>query len=161
MLPSVSEPEAAIQESNEADIHKLDESTIENILVDKIEGPRILGKIDLPPETEKPKQADEKRKRKRIPIEKREGGSNNGKPSGTGTPVQRDPTRPSSGAKPILRRDLRSPASSTNRSAASPRDQKEIDKKEIQEKIRETQAKLAGTGGRGRGVEGKISSRTS
>ncbi len=54
-----------------------------------------------------------------------------------------------------LRRDLRSPASATNRSAASPRDQKEIDKKEIQEKIRETQAKLAGTGGRGRGSKAK------
>ena len=63
--------------------------------------------------------------------------------------------RPSSGAKPILRRDLRSPASSTNRSTARPRDQKEIDKKEIQEKIRETQAKLAGTGGRGRGSKAK------
>jgi len=135
------------------EVERSEEATIENIHVDKIEGPRILGKIDLPVETEKPKQADEKRKRKRIPIEKRDGGG--GKPSGNGTPVQRDPTRPSSGAKPILRRDLRSPASATNRSAAGPRDQKEIDKKEIQEKIRETQAKLAGTGGRGRGSKAK------
>src|SRR5664279_3120591 len=69
----------------ESEIEKGEESTIENIHVDKIEGPRILGKIDLPVETEKPKQADEKRKRKRIPIEKREGGG--GKPSGNGTPV--------------------------------------------------------------------------
>jgi translation initiation factor IF-2 len=138
----------------EPEVEKDEEATIENILVDKIEGPRILGKIDLPVETEKPKQQDEKRKRTRIPIAKREGQSN-GKPSGTGTPVQRDPTRPSSGAKPILRRDLRSPASATNRSSANPRDQKEIDKKEIQEKIRETQAKLAGTGGRGRGSKAK------
>jgi translation initiation factor IF-2 len=147
-------PEEITVETEEAEIEKPDEANIENILVDKIEGPRILGKIDLPPETEKPKQADEKRKRKRIPIEKRDGGGVT-KPSGNGVPVQRDPTRPSSGAKPILRRDLRSPASSTNRSAASPRDQKEIDKKEIQEKIRETQAKLAGTGGRGRGSKAK------
>ena len=152
-------PEAKPEEIVEVviipEVEKEDEANIENILVDKIEGPRILGKIDLPVETEKPKQIDEKRKRKRIPIEKREGGNNNGKPSGTGTPVQREPTRPSSGAKPILRRDLRSPASATNRSAATPRDQKEIDKKEIQEKIRETQAKLAGTGGRGRGSKAK------
>src|SRR5450432_4279192 len=146
----VAEPEVIVAEASDPQVEEADEATIENILVDKIEGPRILGKIDLPPaEAEKPKQIDEKRKRKRIPIEKREGGgNNNGKPSGIGTPVQRDPTRPSSGAKPILRRDLRSPASATNRSTASPRDQKEIDKKEIQEKIRETQAKLAGTGGR-------------
>jgi translation initiation factor IF-2 len=145
--------EEIILEADQPEIERADEANIENILVDKIEGPRILGKIDLPLETEKPKQADEKRKRKRIPIEKREGGG--GKPSGNGTPVQRDPTRPSSGAKPILRRDLRSPASSTNRSTASPRDQKEIDKKEIQEKIRETQAKLAGTGGRGKSSKAK------
>jgi translation initiation factor IF-2 len=155
--PVVSEPVEEISNTTEQATEETEEATIENILIDKIEGPRILGKIDLPVETEKPKQADEKRKRKRIPIEKREGGGNssNGKPAGPGTPVQRDPTRPSSGAKPILRRDLRSPASNTNRSPASPRDQKEIDKKEIQEKIRETQAKLAGTGGRGRGSKAK------
>jgi translation initiation factor IF-2 len=153
--PIVAEPAEIVLHPDETHVEQLDEATIENILVEKIEGPRILGKIDLPAETEKPKQADEKRKRKRIPIEKREGSNNNGKPSGTGTPVQRDPTRPSSGAKPILRRDLRSPASNTNRAAASPRDQKEIDKKEIQEKIRETQAKLAGTGGRGKSSKAK------
>ncbi len=155
--PVVAEPVEEISNTTEQATEEPEEATIENILIDKIEGPRILGKIDLPVETEKPKQADEKRKRKRIPIEKREGGGNssNGKPTGPGTPVQRDPTRPSSGAKPILRRDLRSPASNTNRSPASPRDQKEIDKKEIQEKIRETQAKLAGTGGRGRGSKAK------
>jgi translation initiation factor IF-2 len=146
------EAEEIIQELAEPEMEKSGEAAIENIFVDKIEGPRILGRIDLPIETEKPKQADEKRKRKRIPIEKREGG---GKPSGNGTPMQRDPTRPSSGAKPILRRDLRSPASSTNRSTASTREQKEIDKKEIQEKIRETQAKLAGTGGRGKSSKAK------
>jgi translation initiation factor IF-2 len=152
--PVVSEQLEIISKNSEPEMEESEEATIENIFIDKIEGPRILGKIDLPLETEKPKQADEKRKRKRIPIEKREGGGG-GKPSGNGIPIQRDPTRPSSGAKPILRRDLRSPASNTNRSTASPRDQKEIDKKEIQEKIRETQAKLAGTGGRGRGSKAK------
>ncbi|HEY8732957.1 MAG TPA: translation initiation factor IF-2, partial [Puia sp.] len=155
-LPPVEVPEEILPETADSEIEKDDEATIENILVDKIEGPRIIGKIDLPQETEKPKQIDEKRKRKRIPIEKREGGGvGGGKPASNGIPVQRDPARPSSGAKPILRRDLRSPASNTNRAAASPRDQKEIDKKEIQEKIRETQAKLAGTGGRGRGSKAK------
>ena len=155
VLPEIEEPKAIIPPSGEAEEEKADEANIENIQVDKIEGPRIIGKIDLPAETEKPKQSDEKRKRTRIPIAKREGTNGGGKPSGTGTPVQRDPTRPSSGAKPILRRDLRSPASNTNRPAVNARDQKEIDKKEIQEKIRETQAKLAGTGGRGRGSKAK------
>src|SRR5688572_28026833 len=46
---------------------------IENIKADKLEGPKILGKIDLPVESDtRPKQHDEKRKRKRIPIEKKE-----------------------------------------------------------------------------------------
>src|SRR5438045_6762008 len=35
------------------------------------------------------------------------------------------------------------------------REDKEIDKKEIQEKIRETQAKLAGAGGRGKSLKAK------
>jgi len=158
IVPSIEVPEEILLEADEAEAQKPDEATIENILVEKIEGPRILGKIELPTEGEKPKHSDEKRKRTRIPIAKREGGGGNTnmtKPSGTGIPVQRDPTRPSSGAKPILRRDLRSPASSSNRPGANPKDQKEIDKKEIQEKIRETQAKLAGTGGRGRGSKAK------
>ena len=79
----VEKPQEIVAEVTEPEVEKEEDATIENIIVDKIEGPRILGKIDLPVETEKPKQLDEKRKRKRIPIEKREGGgNNNGKPSG-------------------------------------------------------------------------------
>ena len=49
---------------------------IENIRAEKLEGPKILGKIELPTSGEtRPKQpAEEKRKRKRIPIEKRDHG---------------------------------------------------------------------------------------
>lgn len=125
-------------------------ASIENIKAEKIEGPRILGKIDLPTEAEKPRGADEKRKRKRIPIEKRDTG---GRASGNGTPVQREP-RPGAAGRPILRRDLRN-AGGANRGSNTPREQKEIDRKEIQEKIRETQAKLAGTGGRGKSSKAK------
>ena len=124
-------------------------NSVENIRAEKIEGPRIIGKIDLPAENEKPKLADERRKRKRIPIEKRD----TGRPAGNGTPVQRE-GRPGAAGRPILRRDLRT-AGATNRSSTTPREQKEIDKKEIQEKIRETQAKLAGTGGRGKSLKAK------
>src|SRR6187200_3765649 len=45
---------------------------IENIKADKLEGPKILGKIDLPVENDTRPKHDEKRKRKRIPIEKKE-----------------------------------------------------------------------------------------
>ncbi|MDP4212509.1 MAG: translation initiation factor IF-2 [Bacteroidota bacterium] len=135
----------------EVETGKTDETgTIENIRAEKIEGPRILGKIELPVETEKPRQIDEKRKRKRIPIEKRDTGRPAASP---GTPVQRE-ARPGAAGRPILRRDLRGPGTG-NRSNATPREQKEIDKKEIQEKIRETQAKLAGTGGRGKSLKAK------
>ena len=45
---------------------------IENIKADKLEGPKILGKIDLPVENDTRPKHDEKHKRKRIPIEKKE-----------------------------------------------------------------------------------------
>ena len=44
---------------------------IENIKADKLEGPKILGKIELPVAGDAAAK-DEKRKRKRIPIEKKE-----------------------------------------------------------------------------------------
>src|SRR5438045_1660362 len=46
-------------------------AVIENIKADKIEGPKILGKIDLPVDNDTRPKKDEKRKRKRIPIEKK------------------------------------------------------------------------------------------
>src|SRR5438045_2296273 len=45
---------------------------IENIKADKLEGPKILGKIDLPVDSDTRPKKEEKRKRKRIPIEKKE-----------------------------------------------------------------------------------------
>ncbi|MEI9935538.1 MAG: hypothetical protein WDM71_11970 [Ferruginibacter sp.] len=47
--------------------------TIENIKADKLEGPKILGKIDLPVnnDTKPNREAEDKRKRKRIPIERK------------------------------------------------------------------------------------------
>ena len=45
---------------------------IENIEVEKLTGPKILGKIDLPIDSDTRPKKDEKRKRKRIPIEKKE-----------------------------------------------------------------------------------------
>jgi len=51
---------------------------IENIRAEKIEGPKVLGKIELPVENDtRPKPSfaprEEKRKRKRIPIDKKRG----------------------------------------------------------------------------------------
>ena len=152
---------------------------IENIKAEKLEGPKILGKIDLPSTSEtRPKPpSEEKRKRKRIPIEKRDhggqqqrgphdnrggqhgdfhgghhpahgagqhGGPGNPRPPGQSRiPIQRNPR--GAGAGQGGRRDNRH----------TPREAKEIDKKEIQEKIRQTQAKLAGAGGRGKSLKAK------
>src|SRR5688572_19504495 len=135
---------------------------IENIKADKLEGPKILGKIDLPVETDtRPKQHDEKRKRKRIPIEKKEVKREDAikdkdrredrfkRPGGPGGPGGggRGPGGPGGGGRTgpgIGRRDHR-----------PTREEKVIDEKEIQEKIRKTQAKLAGAGGRGKSLKAK------
>ncbi len=142
------------------------------IEAEKLTGPKILGKIDLPVDNDtRPKQSsesgtDEKRKlRKRIPIEKKNdqpapqgGGQNRGgfqRDSGGGRTggaprdnnrqrptIQKGGTGGSSGAGGGRGRDAR------------PAD-REIDQKEIQDKIRETQARLAGGGGRGKNVKSK------
>ena len=148
--------------------------TIENIKAEKLEGPKILGKIQLPVEADtKPssKQADEKRKRKRIPIERRD----------TQTPAQkaehlfkkpeitlRGNVPPGGGGQQgggnNFRRDNNRGGQNRGGPARGgtgggtrfqPREAKEIDKKEIQDKIRETQAKLAGAGGRGKSLKAK------
>jgi translation initiation factor IF-2 len=96
-----------------------------------------LGKIELPKETDtRPKaDPDPKRKRKRILISGKEG--NEGQPypdNRTGTPHRgnRPPgdRRTITPAKPPIRREDRI-----------------IDEKEIQEKLRQTQARLSGGGG--------------
>ena len=163
---------------------------IENIKAEKLEGPKILGKIDLPVNSDtRPKQpSEEKRKRKRIPIEKREnggggqqqraphdnrqggpqhggahhagqqhGGTQHGGPGNPRPPGQsRIPIQRNTGGRPAGAGHDRGGAGNRrgdNRHA--PREAKEIDKKEIQEKIRQTQAKLAGSGGRGKSLKAK------
>ena len=153
--------------------------TITNIKAEKLEGPKILGKIDLPVNSDtrpKPMGRDEKRKRKRIPVDKLpaqpgQGSATaprdpNAKPTGPNRPIV--PANNNSGG-----RDNRGGQGGGgfnrggqgggpnrgggNRSGgpATRREDKEIDQKAIQEKIRETQAKLAGTGGRGKSLKAK------
>ncbi|HTQ63573.1 MAG TPA: translation initiation factor IF-2 [Puia sp.] len=128
---------------------------VENIKADKLEGPKILGKIELPSTNDtRPKQVEEKRKRKRIPIEKREGGG--GPPQREGFQRDRRPDRGGGGGQRFTpQRDNRGGDRNRRQDHRVQREVKEIDKKEIQEKIRETQAKLAGTGGRGKSLKAK------
>lgn len=132
-IPTI--PEEAIT----PDALKVEPVVISNIKASKIEGPKILGKIELPSAVEpRPKPIDERRKRKRIVIEKKSQ-PNNAPPGNFQRPQsQRPPGRFTRNAPPPPRRE-----------------EKEIDQKEIQDKIKETQAKLAGAGGRGKSLKAK------
>ena len=155
--------------------------TIENIKAQKLEGPKILGKIDLPVNSDtrpKPMGKDEKRKRKRILVDKPAPtrphptlpADPNAKPTGPNRPIV--PANNSGGGRD--NRGGQGGGGGFNRStpgggggarggnrtgggrnAATSQEDKEIDQKAIQEKIRETQAKLAGTGGRGKSLKAK------
>ena len=117
-------------------------AVITNIKATRLEGPKIMGKIDLPSNNNtRPKPVDERRKRKRIIVDK--------KPAANIPPAnfQRpQPPRPGQNAGGRFNR---------NAPAVNRREDKEIDQKEIQDKIKETQAKLAGSGGRGKSLKAK------
>jgi translation initiation factor IF-2 len=165
-------------------------ATIENIKADRLEGPKILGKIVLPVDNDtRPKrESDDKRKRKRIPMERKGGGPplpGQQAPGGAQPPRQGggfDPNRnrPNQGSniqgggqqrtgpgaggpnRPAGTGPARpgGPAGGDNRfnrpnSAPPRREDREIDAKEIQDKIKETQAKLSGGGGRGKSLKAK------
>ncbi len=116
----------------------------------KLEGPKIVGKIVLPttPTPSSSKDDDgrkEKRSRKRIPVQKRPEtfrSDNNNRGAGG---AQR-PDRNRGGA-------TRGPGG-PHRGAERP-GQQEIDSKEIQKKIQETQAKLAGGGSRNKNLKAR------
>lgn len=116
---------------------------IENIEVEKLTGPKILGKIELPVESDTRPVRDEKKKRKRIPIEKKDSNReifiNKDDDKKTGG-------RSGGGGRTGGRNDRR----------GARREDKVIDEKEIQEKIRETQAKLTSAGGRGKSLKAKL-----
>ena len=153
---------------------------IENIQAEKLTGPKILGKIELPVDSDtRPKPGakdDHKKQRKRIPLDKKPGaniqrvdfrgapGQNQqqgpgGQRSGSGIQISRGPNsgpggqnrggpggqnrggpnRPGGGRGPVITK----------------REDKEIDAKDIKDKIKETQAKLAGGSGRGKSLKAK------
>ncbi|MFC0773752.1 translation initiation factor IF-2 [Terrimonas alba] len=139
---------------------------IENIRAEKLEGPRILGKIDLPVNNDTRPVKDEKRKRKRIPIEKREVRPDNNQNQNRGD-RRPGPGGPGGGGGGGFNRgDQRGrggqhggPGHGDQRGGRRPmihREEKQIDEKAIQEKIRETQAKLTGGGGKGKNLKAKI-----
>ncbi len=128
--------EEGIDEKQEEVAESISPEVIEKMKIEapELEGPKIIGKIELAPDTDdKSRASDEKRKRKRIPIEKKD--IERSKPSiqkGGPAPAPQRPSAPrqGSGMRAVKRGEV-----------------KEIDEKEIQNKIKETQAKLSGGGG--------------
>lgn len=181
---------------------------IENIEVEKLTGPKILGKIELPVDSDtrpKPLSAEERKIRKRIPVDNRrvggaqpyggqqggnfqnrgpqQGGGFNRDNRGGGQGQAPAVQAPGTGnSRPIVPANNRNNQGGFNRGPQqgggnnrpggggfnrdnnrsggnnrpiTRRDDKEIDAKEIQDKIKETQAKLSGGGGRGKSLKAK------
>ena len=128
------------------------EAVIENISVEKLTGPKILGKIELPVDNDTRPVKDEKKKRKRIPIEKKD----------TKREIfinKEEDKRPGGGAGGFNRGRGNGPGGQRgggNRPVLGRREDKLIDEKEIQRKIQETQAKLSGGGGKGKNLKAKL-----
>jgi translation initiation factor IF-2 len=145
-------PQEIVAPAPQESVEEETPAVIQNIKAEKIEGPKILGKIDLPVDNDTRPKKDEKRKRKRIPIEKKQvqksdGQNRDARPGGQG---QGGGTfnRPGGGQHQGANRG--------RRDHRPGREDKLIDEKEIQEKIRETQAKLSGGGGRGKNLKAKL-----
>jgi translation initiation factor IF-2 len=118
---------------------------IENIKAEKLSGPKLVGKISLPVDDKKESkpvmhQREEKRKRKRIPVDKK--------------PEQQklQPQHPGRGGDRGGSRG--GPLRKTDKKGKGSGPDKEIDEKEIQDKIKVTLAKLGG-GTRGRSSKSK------
>lgn len=128
------EPQPEPQPVVETQQPQVEAPEIIKIAAEKIEGPKILGKIELPVDNDTRPKRDEKRKRKRIPIEKKE--------------VKPDPqARKPQGGGSFNKGDQRGGFNRDRGRHHHPREDKQIDEKAIQDKIRETQAKLSGGGG--------------
>lgn len=120
--------------------------TIENIEVEKLSGPKILGKIELPVNNDTRPVREEKRPRKRIPLTKKDGTHRE-------VFINKDDNRPSGGGFNRGRAGNQRPPQQRGNVR---REDKLIDEKEIQRKIQETQAKLAGGTGKGKSVKAKL-----
>ena len=165
--PVITEPAKTEEAEKEAP------PVIENIQAEKLTGPKIMGKINLPADSDtRPKKDDDKHKRKRIPMQRKPGapGGNNHSPAqqGGGSNIGQNGQPRGNRAIPDNRNTggpNRGPAQQGNAGsnrfqrpatgAPARREDKVIDAKEIQEKLKQTQAKLAGSGGRGKSLKAK------
>ena len=121
-----------------------EQPVIMNIEVEKLTGPKILGKIELPVSNDTRPVRDEKKKRKRIPIEKKDNKRE--------IFINKDEDKRGGGG---FQRGRGGVAGNRRDTRGVKREDKLIDEKEIQKKIQETQAKLSGGGGKGKSLKAK------
>lgn len=123
----------------------------------KLEGPKVIGKIELPVSTPSNKHSQkEKRKRKRIPLDKKPGTTTakGGNQQGAdGNKQQGRDNRPNRNQRLGNKQSGQDRRRHGHKAPANV--PQEIDAKEIQEKIKETQAKLAGGNTRNRNLKAK------
>jgi translation initiation factor IF-2 len=158
--PKKGKKTTAVEEAKPEEAVKEIAPVIENIQAKKLSGPKIMGKIELPVDndTRPKKDNDEKRKRKRIPMEKKPGAQpGQGIRQGSGQETQnRRPGGSNIGTGASNRAGGgRFNRQTTGTAGPGRREDKVIDAKEIQDKLKETQAKLAGAGGRGKSLKAK------
>lgn len=140
------EPAQETQAAQETQEEKLEHIQMK---APKLEGPKIIGRIDLPVSTPASKPDNkEKRSRKRIPVQKKPESFRPGQSGGQQT--QARPGRDNAGNKQqgrtgAGRTDRKPGGRRQDRNAPVSQQQQEIDAKIIQDKIRQTQAKLAGS----------------
>ncbi len=126
-----------------------DAPVIENIQARKLVGPKIMGKIELPVDSDTRPKKDDKGKRKRIP--KKTGAAPPGRAVAQDTRGPRT-SGPGTGGSNIAAGGGYKGGGGGGQKKGEDRG---IDAKEIQEKMKQTQAKLAGAGGRGRSLKAK------
>ena len=147
---------------------------IENIQTARLTGPKIMGKINLPVDNDTRPKREDISKRKRIPIQKKPGTGalpdnrgprpvidNRGPQQGGGGynrgPQTGGPGGAAGGARGPQQGGGGNRFQRPGQNTGTPvrREDKIIDAKEIQEKLKQTQAKLAGSGGRGKSSKAK------
>jgi translation initiation factor IF-2 len=157
---------------------------ITNIAAERISGPKVIGKIDLPKDNDtRPKGPSEreKRKRARIPVARKEGQQGGGggqqggqqqrpgggqqqRPGGGGPPQRPGggPQGPGGRPHPGGGQNRPHPGGGSgvgrpdHRVPARSREDKVIDEKEIQRKLQETQARLSGGGRSGKNTKARM-----
>jgi translation initiation factor IF-2 len=140
-----------------------EERQISNLVAEKITGPKVIGKIELPVDNDtRPKGPTEreKRKRNRIPVARKDGPQqgHGGQQRQGGGQQQRPGGNQQQGAGP--NRGNRPPHGGRNDQQRGnnrgPREEKVIDEKEIQRKLQETQARLSGASRSGKGSKARL-----